>query len=257
MVTGSSTGIGRAIALLLAEQGFDVILHGRTESQFLAESVQLVEALGRRSWTLTGDFKDFASNDFDDFVQQARSLAGESLLGWVNNAGVDVLTGPCANASFAEKLDLVYRVDIRSTLFLTRSFARTHRPADRAAVVNMGWDQADTGLPGESGQMFAVSKGAIMAMTASLAQTYAPNIRVNCVAPGWIKTEWGQSTDSEWDELVSSQCLLQDWGNPSDIASTVAFLLSPSSRYINGQVLKVNGGLKTTHPRLDQRLGGK
>ena len=257
MVSGSSSGIGRAIALTLAEQGFDIILHGRSHSESLAETVQLVEAAGRRSWTLTGDFSQFTSDDFEDFVRQARILAGDALLGWVNNAGVDVLTGPLASKDFSEKLDLVYQVDVRSTLMLTRSFAKTLPADSEASVVNIGWDQADTGLPGESGQMFAVSKGAIMAMTASLAQSYAPNLRVNCVAPGWIKTDWGQSADPEWDELVSSQCLLQQWGQPADIAATVSFLLSPSSRYINGQVLKVNGGLKTTHSRLDQRLGGK
>lgn len=258
LISGSSSGIGRACAVEAARQGYDVILHGRGHSERLTESCRLVNQAGGHAIEITGDFLSFQESDFKTFVDSAFELASGRLEGWVNNAGCDVLTGDARNRSFAEKLEMVWQVDVRATLMLTRLAGEcwqnhVSHEASRA-VVNIGWDQATTGLPGDSGQMFGASKGAIMAMTAALAKTYAPVVRVNCVAPGWIRTAWGNQTDPEWDQWVAAQTLADRWGTPEDIAAGVLFLLSPASRYINGQVLNINGGLRTTTAELEQRL---
>ncbi len=112
------------------------------------------------------------------------------------------------------------------------------------AIVNIGWDQAATGMAGDSGELFAAVKGAIMAFTKSAAHSLAPQVRVNCVAPGWIKTAWGDQASSAWQQRAEHEALLQRWGTPEDIASAVAYLISPAASFVTGQILNVNGGFR-------------
>jgi 3-oxoacyl-[acyl-carrier protein] reductase len=110
------------------------------------------------------------------------------------------------------------------------------------AIVNMGWDQAETGMAGDSGEFFAATKGAVMAATRSLAKSLAPEVRVNCVAPGWIRTEWGEQASAEWQERAQRESLLGRWGKPEDIARVACFLASPAAEFVNGQIIHINGG---------------
>jgi 3-oxoacyl-[acyl-carrier protein] reductase len=109
-------------------------------------------------------------------------------------------------------------------------------------IVNMGWDQAETGMEGDSGEMFAAVKGAVMAATRSLAKSLAPEVRVNCVAPGWIRTAWGQHASAEWQERAATESLLGRWGEPEDVARVACFLASPAAAFISGQIVNINGG---------------
>ena len=106
----------------------------------------------------------------------------------------------------------------------------------------MGWDQAETGMEGDSGEMFAATKGAVMAFTRSLSLSLAPEVRVNCLAPGWIKTAWGESASSEWQDRAVRETPLRRWGTPEDVAQAARFLVSPKSSFLTGQVIRVNGG---------------
>jgi 3-oxoacyl-[acyl-carrier protein] reductase len=117
------------------------------------------------------------------------------------------------------------------------------RQRDSGAIVNIGWDQADFGMAGDSGQLFAACKGAIMAFTKSLAHSLAPQVRVNCVAPGWIKTAWGNEASKYWQQRAVGESLLARWGTPGDVAAAVRYLGSPAASFITGQVIAVNGGL--------------
>jgi 3-oxoacyl-[acyl-carrier protein] reductase len=165
---------------------------------------------------------------------------------WVNNAGVDVLTGEAKHLSFDEKLDLLWRVDVRATIRLARfvgqqMLGQASDPCDRV-ILNMGWDQALQGMEGDSGEMFSAAKGAIMAFSQSLARSLAPHVRVNCLAPGWIRTAWGEQASRQWQERARQESLLDRWGTPEDVAQMACFLCSPRAAFINGQTFAVNGG---------------
>ena len=106
----------------------------------------------------------------------------------------------------------------------------------------MGWDQAETGMEGDSGELFAATKGAVLAFTRSLSLSLAPEVRVNAVSPGWIKTAWGESASTPWQERVLRETPLARWGSPEDVAGACRFLVGPGSRFLTGQILRVNGG---------------
>jgi 3-oxoacyl-[acyl-carrier protein] reductase len=110
------------------------------------------------------------------------------------------------------------------------------------AIVTVGWDQAETGMAGDSGELFAATKGAIMAFTRSLALSLAPSVRVNALAPGWIKTAWGENASAGWQERAVRETPLARWGTPEDVARVARFLVGPDAAFLTGQVLRVNGG---------------
>jgi 3-oxoacyl-[acyl-carrier protein] reductase len=241
-VTGSSSGIGRAIALELAAAGAHVFVHAR-QSQQRAESVAAeVRELGRESRVSLYDLAEPESHE--KLVAEASAWRGGVDI-WVNNAGADVLTGEAADWSFERKFEALWRVDVTATLRLSRMIGArmaAGEPPRGGVIINMGWDQAETGMAGESGEMFAAVKGAVMAFTKSLARSLAPRVRVNCVAPGWIKTAWGERASAHWQDRAVSESLLARWGTPDDVASVVRFLASPASGFLTGQVIAVNGG---------------
>lgn len=245
MVTGSSSGIGREMALELARGGADVIVHARS-NQAGAEATKLaIHALGRDAHILLADFGDAACHE--SFVQQAWQWR-EGVDIWINNAGVDVLTGKNADLSFEDKLALLWQVEVAATIRLSRMVGERLRQAEPnagdAVILNVGWDQAEHGMAGESGEMFAATKGAIMAFSKSLAQSLAPTVRVNCLAPGWIKTTWGENAAEYWQRRARRESLLDRWGTPQDVARVARFLASPAASFITGQIVPINGGFR-------------
>ena len=161
---------------------------------------------------------------------------------WINNAGADILTGTLKQASFAERLQALWQLDVAAAMQLSRLAGQRMQAAGGGAIVNVGWDGAARGLASDSGQLFAAAKGAVMAFSRSLAQALAPSVRVNCVAPGFVCTDWGQQASQAWQERVCKSTLLGRWGQPADVARAVRFLVSPAAAFITGQVLDVNGG---------------
>jgi 3-oxoacyl-[acyl-carrier protein] reductase len=238
VVTGSSSGIGRAIALELARAGADVLVHAR-ENRAGAESVAAeIRTLGRKAHVLTADFA--VPVEQDRLVDEAWSWRAIDV--WINNAGVDVLTGPAANCSFEEKLAALWQVDVAATLRLSRAVGQRMKTRGHGVILNMGWDQAATGMAGDSGELFGATKGAVMAATLSLAQSLAPEVRVNCLAPGWIRTKWAASASQDWQERTRRESLVGRWGEPEDVAAAARFLASPAAAFINGQIVPINGG---------------
>ena len=160
----------------------------------------------------------------------------------VLNAGADVLTGPAAGWSFERKLAELLAVDVTATVLMARDVGSRMRRQGRGVILTLSWDQAETGMEGDSGQLFAAAKGAIAAFTKSLARSLAPEVRVNALAPGWIRTAWGASASEKWQERVTQETPLGRWGTPEDVAAAALWLVSPAASFITGQVIRVNGG---------------
>ena len=242
LVTGSTSGIGRAVALQLAESGAAVAIHGRNA----AAAEKLADEISRSAGSVAGVFlADIATHDGCTELIAAVTKTCPALHAVCLIAGADTLTGSSASLSFEDKLQLLYDTDVRSTLLLGRGLGRVLKRRDGSSIVTTGWDQAATGMEGDSGELFCTIKGAVMAFTKSLAKSLAPHVRVNCVAPGWIKTAWGDQASKEWQERAVRECLLSRWGEAGDIADAVRWLISPQASFITGQIINLNGGFRT------------
>jgi 3-oxoacyl-[acyl-carrier protein] reductase len=186
---------------------------------------------------------DLADRDAGDaLVDRAWGLWG-GLDAWLHLAGADTLTGEASRWGFDRKLDALWTVDVVATMRLCRRVGRLMAETEAGgSIVTMGWDQAETGMEGDSGELFAATKGAVMAFTRSLALGLAPKVRVNSVAPGWIKTSWGENASMAWQERVLRETPLARWGTPEDVARACLFLVGPGAGFLTGQILRVNGG---------------
>jgi 3-oxoacyl-[acyl-carrier protein] reductase len=240
LVTGGSRGIGRAIALELAAAGARVAIQGRTAAG-AAEVAGLLAARGLHAGTFLADL--------------ARSGAAASLAADVTAAlpeidtvvlfaGAALLPREPAKWPFERKLAELLQVDVAGTMLLARALGRWMKDRGRGVVITCGWDQAAVGMEGDSGELFAAAKGAVMAFTRSLARSLGPEVRANCVAPGWIKTAWGEQASEQWQQRAVRESMLHRWGTPEDVAGVVCWLASPAAGFVTGEIVPVNGGFR-------------
>ena len=239
LVSGSTSGIGRAIALELARGGADVLVHGRRSKEAGEAVAGQVRGLGRRSSLLLADLADPAA--CDRLVDEAWNVWG-GLDVFVQNAGADLVTGDAPDWPFEKKWEALVAVDVTATIRLCRAIGERMKAGRGGVILTMGWDQAETGFSGESGLLFGPAKGAVMAFTRSLARWLAPTVRVNCLAPGWIKTAWGETASDKWQRRVAAETPLNRWGLPEDVAATARWLASPGAAFVTGQIVRINGG---------------
>ena len=217
LVTGASSGIGRAIALAAARAGADLALTFRTNEPGIREVEDQIRGLGRRAAVFRLDLTDHDS--VYALGPAARDALGR-LDAWINNAGADVLTGAGASLSRAEKLDLLLAVDLRGTMFASWHAAEVLGAQDEGGVIiNMSWDHVLTGMAGTNPQLFAAVKGGVLAFSKALARSVAPRVRVNVLAPGWIETSFGAGMGTERRQAIAEATPLKRWGTPDDVAA--------------------------------------
>jgi 3-oxoacyl-[acyl-carrier protein] reductase len=239
VVTGSSSGIGRAIAIEFASAGADVVVHCNRSLDAAQEVAADIRSMGRLAAVVQGDIRN--PSGYSELVDSAwRCFKSVDI--WVNNAGVDLLTGDGPNLDYADKLSELLNGDVRSSILISRMVGERMSESGIGNILNIGWDQADQGMEGESGELFAAAKNSVMGFTRSLAMSLAPSVRVNCIAPGWIRTAWGDDASDVWQERVLNETPIGRWGIPEDIAKLARFLASPDAAYMTGQIVNCNGG---------------
>jgi len=238
LVTGASSGIGRAIAIAAAHAGADVAITYRANAEGARQVVREIDALGRRAVSIALDLGDDRS--IRDVGPAARETLGR-LDVWINNAGADILTGAGADLSPIDRLDVLLRVDLRGTIIASWQ-AVEMLDARGGVIINMSWDHVLTGMAGRNPQIYAAVKGGILAFSKSLARSTAPRVRVNVLAPGWIETAFGANLDDARHREVAESTPLKRWGTPEDVAGAAVFLASPAASFLTGQTLCIGGG---------------
>ena len=235
IVTGSGRGIGRAIALKLAEVGATVVVNDIDEA---AKGVaQEIKAMGRQSLAVLADVS--SSADVSRLVEETISAYGKIDI-LVNNAGItrDQLLLRMSD----EDWDKVLNVNLRSVFLCTRAVLRHMLKQRWGRIISLA---SIVGIMGNKGQAnYAAAKAGIIGFTRTVAKEVASHgITANAIAPGFIDTEMTQQLKEEWKQELKKQIPLGNFGSPRDVAESVAFLASEEARYITGQVLGVDGGM--------------
>jgi 3-oxoacyl-[acyl-carrier protein] reductase len=241
LVTGASSGIGRAIAIAVARAGADVALTYRTNEEGARATEHDIVASGRRALVQRLDLTDVHS--IRAVGRGVRDAFGH-VDAWINNAGADILTGPAEAYSTLEKLDLLLRVDLRGTMIASWEAAEVlAAQPEGGVIINMSWDHVLTGMSGSNPQLFAAVKGGVLAFSKALARTVAPRVRVNIIAPGWIETAFAGGVDEKTYRKIAESTPMKRWGRPEDVAGAAVYLASPAAAFLTGATIQVGGGI--------------
>lgn len=242
VITGASSGIGRAVALKCASEGASLVLNYCRSAAATEALASAVVAGGGQAVAIAADVGE--ASDVTRLVTDAASALG-GIDGWCNIAGADILTGDGAQASDLEKLARLIDIDLRGTMLCGWAVAE-HLRATRGVLLNTSWDLALRGMAGRNPEMFAAVKAGITGFTRSLARSLAPEVRVNEIAPGWIETAFAErDMANDYRRWVEAQTPLSRFGRVEEVAAAAVFLLSDEASFITGQTLKVNGGLSS------------
>lgn len=241
IVTGSGTGIGREIALLLARRGADVVLAARNEARLLATADQIAKETGRKALVVPTDVRD---------DEQVRSLVDSAIGCWgrldmlVNNAGGTYLK-PLIELDIAE-WERIISLNLTSVFSATKAAIPYLEADGGGSIVNISSSSASTGTVG--GSAYSAAKSGVEMLTKVSAAELGPRgIRVNCVAPGMTRSE---GAERSWDrgnlDVSGSEARmpLRRVAEPIEVANLVLFLVSDYASYLTGEVLHADGGPK-------------
>jgi len=249
IVTGAGRGIGRAIALELAQLGADVVVAELSQEAAAGTVAELEELTGRRGLALAADVT--RAEDRRTMVERTMQKFGKIDV-LVNNAGIYRTMSPLDVTE--DHWDEVMDVNAKAVLMCAQAVLPTMQAARRGVIVNLASMAGKVSSP--TGIVYAVSKAAVISMTRSLAAAFAADgIRVNCVCPGFIDTEMWAQIDRELGvarlgkqpgELIKERVAtvpIGRIGQPQDVADVVGFLVSSKGAYMTGQAVNVTGGL--------------
>ena len=238
LVTGASRGIGRAICVRLAKDGFDIVFNYQSGSEAAMETKALCEAEGAKALAVQADISD--SSQCADLMKQALEFGEGKLPVLVNNAGItrDNLLARMKD----EDLDAVLNVNLKGTFYMMREASKVMLRQKYGRIISIS---SVVGIMGNAGQVnYAASKAGVIGMTKSLARELASRqITVNAVAPGMIETDMTAGIPEEAKKKILEGIPFKEMGRPEDIANVVAFLAGDEGRYITGQVIAVDGGM--------------
>jgi 3-oxoacyl-[acyl-carrier protein] reductase len=237
IVTGSGRGIGKAIAMKLAENGATLVINDVGDSAPAEQTVSEIKNLNRQAMAIMADVS--SSADVTKMMETAIAAYGKVNI-LVNNAGItrDQLTMKMTD----EEWDRVLAIDLKSVFLCTRAVLRPMLKQRSGRIISMS---SVVGIIGNAGQAnYAAAKAGIIGFTKTIAKEVASRgITVNAVAPGFIDTPMTQVLPEERKQALMNNIPLGYLGTPRDIAETVAFLASEEARYITGQVISVDGGI--------------
>lgn len=237
LVTGAGRGIGRQIALTLAERGADVIINYNGSRQQAEETAERIREMGRRAEILQCSVADYDA--CGQMVKEALELFGHVDI-LVNNAGItrDNLVAGMKESDFDE----VIATNLKGTFNTIRHLYRNFLKLRGGRIINLS---SVSGVLGNAGQAnYAASKAGVIGLTKSVAKELAGrNVTVNAVAPGYITTDMTAVMPEEARKQILSQIPLKREGKPEDVAEVVAFLADEGAAYITGQVISVDGGM--------------
>ena len=237
LVTGGNRGIGKEIALVLAEDGYDIALNYRRETEELENVKNEIELKGVNCLLVKGDVSIF--EDCEKMVKQTIDKYGK-IDCLVNNAGItkDTLFLRMKEEDFKSVID----VNLVGTFNVTKQVVPYMTKARQGRIINLA---SVVGVSGNAGQAnYSASKAAIIGFTKSLAKELASrNILVNAVAPGFIKTDMTDVLKEEQKEAILNVVPLKREGSPRDVANVVKFLAGEGSSYITGKVINIDGGM--------------